>query len=279
MTTPADQGPARPASISPDRLTRLLNGAVQAVTTPPGAYDRIQQGVRRRRSVRRASAALLAVAALAGGGAATLVAAAGSAPAQLGAAAALPYPEPVLATPTADVSPGGPVVIRRVGNAMMTSRFVLMVRTVSSGTQSVPFTVKPKPGTSPAVPVVVGSADAAGNGAAEIFVQVDEGGGKQFWTIFRLVNGQLTQVQMSGRPVELAVGGTVLGHSWFSCNSAAGELVIYGYRTGGTSLVTGTYRWAGASLVLVSKQHTTLRGPWPAEYTGVSCGGLPQYAA
>jgi hypothetical protein len=270
MTTPADQGPARPASISPDRLTRLLNGAVQAVTTPPGAYDRIQQGVRRRRSVRRASAALLAVAALAGGGAATLVAAAGSAPAQLGAAAALPYPEPVLATPTADVSPGGPVVIRRVGNAMMTSRFVLMVRTVSSGTQSVPFT---------AVPVVVGSADAAGNGAAEIFVQVDEGGGKQFWTIFRLVNGQLTQVQMSGRPVELAVGGTVLGHSWFSCNSAAGELVIYGYRTGGTSLVTGTYRWAGASLVLVSKQHTTLRGPWPAEYTGVSCGGLPQSAA
>jgi hypothetical protein len=41
------------------------------------------------------------------------------------------------------------------------------------------------------------------------------------------------------------------------------------------------YRWAGATLVLVSRQTTTIRGapadPALAGYRGVSCGNLPQY--
>ena len=41
-----------------------------------------------------------------------------------------------------------------------------------------------------------------------------------------------------------------------------------------------TYRWAGASLLLVSQRKTTIRGaqnPQLAQYSGVSCGALPQY--
>lgn len=74
---------ARPEPLSPDRLTRLLDGAAQAVTPRPGAFERIQRGVRRRRALRRASAVLLAVAVLAGGCLTALAVAAGGAPARL----------------------------------------------------------------------------------------------------------------------------------------------------------------------------------------------------
>ena len=95
-----------------------------------------------------------------------------------------------------------------------------------------------------AAPVVVGSADAAGDGATEIFVLVNEGCCKQVWTIFRQVNGHLTQVSLRGRPVELTVGDT-----------------------------------AGASLVPVSQQRVEHLPELTRFADEVSCGALPQYAA
>jgi hypothetical protein len=285
MSTPADQGPSRPSPISPDRLRRLLDGAAQAVYPPSGAYDRIQQGVRRRRSVHRFGAALLAVATLAGGSAAVLAAAAASAPARLAATpapSAVPVPATSAAYATSDgayASAAGPVAIRAICNGNLTSHFLLTARTVSSGPQSISFTVTQTRDMPAAAPVVVGSADAAGDGATEIFVLVNEGCCKQVWTIFRLVNGHLAQVSLRGRPVELTVGDTV-GSSGFSCDGAAHELLVYGYRPGGRAgPFLATYRWAGASLVPVSRQRAQHLPDLTRFTDEVSCGALPQYAA
>jgi hypothetical protein len=284
MSTPADQGPPRPPSISPDRLRRLLDGAAQAVYPPPGAYDRIQQGVRRRRSVHRFGAALLAVATLAGGSAAVLAAAAASAPARLAVAAespSVPVPATSAAYAISDgdyASAAGPLAISQLGNGALTSHFLLTARTVRSGTQSIPFTVTSTRDMPVAEPVVVGSADAAGDGATEIFVLVNEGCCKQVWTIFRLVHGHLAQVSLRGRPVELTVGDTV-GSSGFSCEGAAHELLVYGYRPGRAGPFLATYRWAGDSLVPVSRQRAQQLPQLTRSTGAVSCGGLPQYAA
>jgi hypothetical protein len=284
MSTPADQGPSRPPSISPDRLRRLLDGAAQAVHPPSGAYDRIQQGVRRRRSVHRFGAALLAVATLAGGSAAVLAAAAASAPARLAVAADSPS-APVPATSAAYAisdgdyaSAAGPLAVSQLANGALTSHFLLTARTVRSGTQSIPFTVTSTRAMPVAEPVVVGSADAAGDGATEIFVLVNEGCCKQVWTIFRLLNGHLAQVSLRGRPVELTVGDTV-GSSGFSCDGAAHELLVYGYRPGRAGPFLATYRWSGASLVPVSRQRAKQLPQLTWLTDEVSCGGLPQYAA
>lgn len=333
---PFSQGPSGPASLSPDHLIRLLDGAVQAVTPRAGTFDRIQHGVRRRRTVRRASAVLLAIAMIAVGGATALAVAPSAAPARFGALApspatsaayvsAAPANDPqsksrssvigaagdganaqtgaepqaginVHGGPSAAATPSagnltGPqtqpdvTVIKPVGNAGTTSRFMLVAQT-ASGTQNVTFTATSAQDMPSGGPEVVGSADAAGDGQAEIFVLVDKGCCKQFWTIFRLINGHLTQVTLAGKPVELAVGGTVTNSAGFSCGGSGHDLVTYGYQneSAGTFLATrDTYRWAGARLVRVSRRQATIQATAPsaelARYTGVSCGDLPQYAA
>jgi hypothetical protein len=167
-----------------------------------------------------------------------------------------------------------------VGNAETTSSFQLVVHLTRLGTQTVPFTATSARLMPPHGPVIIGAADAAHDGHAEIFVQVDSGCCTEFWTIFRLVNGQVKQMIMAGHPVRIAVGGTVMNNAGFSC--AGADLVVYAYQAGttaGTFLASReTYRWAGAALVLASRQQTTIRGtahdPALATYSGVTCGGL-----
>jgi hypothetical protein len=128
--------------------------------------------------------------------------------------------------------------------------------------------------------VIIGAADAAHDGHAELFVQVDSGCCTEFWTIFRLVNGQVRQMIMAGHPARTAVGGAVTNNAGFSCAEA--DLVVYAYQAGttaGTFLASReTYRWVGAALVLASRQQTTIHGtahdPILATYSGVTCGGL-----
>jgi hypothetical protein len=137
----------------------------------------------------------------------------------------------------------------------------------------------------PSGPVVVGAANAAKDGHTELFVLVDSGCCTEFWTNFRLVGGHVVQVSLSGAPVRLAVGGSVMDNGGFSCRGK--YLVTYSYasQVASPGLVTflatrDTYRWAGATLVLVSHHESTIRGelnPELAKYSGVSCGGLPQY--
>lgn len=109
MTAPANPGQpepgpensasAHPGPLSADRLTLLLDGAVQTVTPRPGAFERIQRGVRRRRTLRRFSAVLLAVAMLAGGGLTALALTTGGAPARLGSLSLSPStPTPAAST-------------------------------------------------------------------------------------------------------------------------------------------------------------------------------------
>jgi hypothetical protein len=172
-----------------------------------------------------------------------------------------------------------------VGNAKTTSSFRLVVHLTRLGTQSVPFTATSMTGMPPNGPVIVGEADAAHDGHAQLFVLVDAGCCTEFWTIFRLVDGRVRQMTMSGQPVRLAVGGTVMDNGGFSC--AGPGLVTYAYQPGitaGAFLATrDTYRWAGATLVLASHQQTTIHGtvsdPALTRYTGVSCGALPQYVS
>lgn len=167
-----------------------------------------------------------------------------------------------------------------VGNAESTSSFQLVVHLTQLGTQTVPFTATSARFMPPYGPVIIGAADAAHDGHAELFVQVDSGCCTEFWTIFRLVNGQVRQMIMAGHPVSIAVGGTVTNNAGFSC--AGADLVVYAYQAGttaGTFLASReTYRWAGAALVLASQQQTTIHGtardPVLATYSGVTCGGL-----
>jgi hypothetical protein len=167
-----------------------------------------------------------------------------------------------------------------VGNAETTSSFQLVIHLPRLGTQTVPFTATSAKFMPPYGPVIVGAADAAHDGHAELFVQVGSGCCTAYWTIFRLVNGQVKQMIMAGHPVRIAVGGTVMNNAGFSC--AGADLVVYAYRAGttaGTFLASReTYRWAGVALVLASQRQTTIHAtaddPALATYSGVTCGGL-----
>jgi hypothetical protein len=172
------------------------------------------------------------------------------------------------------------VTIVPVGNPETTFSFLLVVRPTRLGTQTVPFTATSMTDMPPDGPVIVGVADAAHDGRQELFVQVDRGCCTEFWTVFRLVNGHVRQMTMSGQPAQLPVGGSVTDNGGFSCDRP--DLAVYGYQPGDeadTFLATrDTYRWAGAALVLVSQQQTTIRGtpadPELAKYSGVSCANL-----
>jgi hypothetical protein len=181
--------------------------------------------------------------------------------------------------------PAAPVSIVPVGHAKTTFSFLLVVRTATHGTQTVPFSATSATDMSPLGPVVVGAANAAKDGHTELFVLVDAGCCTEFWTIFRLVNGHVVQVKLAGVPVRLAVGGTVTDNGGFSCAGPNLVTSAYAYQaksgTRETFLATrDTYRWAGAGLLLVSQRQTTIRGaqnPELAQYSGISCGALPQY--
>jgi hypothetical protein len=302
-------------SLGPERLAELLEDAVRHVTAPGDALDRIRRGVRRRRTARRAGVVLLAVAVLAGGGSTALAVTSGRGPSELASSAnassdrlptsgreLAPTPSPdssgnvaaKAAAPSVGQASLGPsarwdidgdgrpdtATLVAVGNAETTSSFRLVVHLTRLGTQTVPFTATSAKFMPPHGPVIIGAADAAHDGHAELFVQVDSGCCTEFWTIFRLVNGQVRQMIMAGHPVRIAVGGTVTNTAGFSC--AGADLVVYAYRAGtaaGPFLASREmYRWAGAALVLASRQRTTIHGtahdPVPATYSGVTCGGL-----
>ena len=309
--------PPRPP-LGPERLAELLDDAVRQVTAPSDAFDRIRRGVRRRRAVRRAGRIVLAVAVLAGGGSTALALTSSHGSSGLTSSAAhgeraprhaiattvsswsadeaLPAPGRALA-PAPEAVPaaassgwdmdgdGRPdtATIVPVGNANTTVSFTLMVHLSRAGTQTVPFTAASMTAMPPHGPVIIGAADAAQDGRAELFVLVDGGCCTEFWTIFRLVNGGVRQMTLSGRPVRLAVGGSVTDNGGFDCNGP--DLVTYAYQPGsaaGTFLATrDTYHWAGAALVLVAQRQATIHGPSSspelAKYTGVACGDLPQY--
>jgi hypothetical protein len=170
-----------------------------------------------------------------------------------------------------------------VGNAKETSSFLLVVNLTKLGTQRVPFTAASQTDMPPHGPVIIGATDAAHDGHAEIFVQVDSSCCSEYWAIFRLVDGHIKQMTISGYPVAIAVGGSVLNNGGLSCTGP--DLVIHFYdeQSGGPTVyrfqaVNDTYRWVGAALVLVSRHTTVIRGPPSdpalAKYTGVTCGGL-----
>ena len=181
--------------------------------------------------------------------------------------------------------PAASATIVPVGNPKTTFHFLLVVRTPRYGTQTVPFTATSVKDMPPSGPVIVGAANAAKDGHTELFVLVDTGCCTQFWTIFRLVSGHIVQVDLSGAPVRLGVGGSVMDNGGFSCDGK--YLVTYSYtnQVASPTLVTflttrDTYRWAGSTLVLLSQRQATIRGeqnPELAKYSGVACGGLPQY--
>jgi hypothetical protein len=103
-----------------------------------------------------------------------------------------------------------------------------------------------------AAPTIAGSVDADRDRHAEIFVKVSSGASTQFWTI---------------------------------CDEAQFVTVSEGVETPGYTTWTyksDTFARSGAELVPVSKRtgQVTSAQPAspPAEYSGVSCGDLPQYA-
>jgi hypothetical protein len=161
----------------------------------------------------------------------------------------------------------------------------IVVDMTTLGRRSVRFTGGPvRPGNT-AAPTIAGSVDADRDGRAEIFVKVTSGASTQFWTIFKLVGPQIRQVTVKGQPVRLAVGGSLTHQGGFRCDGDAFVTATEGAELPGYTkwiYERDTYAWSGAELALVSRrtgQVTGVRpGSPPAAYSGVSCGGLPQYA-
>lgn len=156
----------------------------------------------------------------------------------------------------------------------------LVVDMTTLGQRTVRFTGGPVLPGNTAAPTIAGSADADRDGHAEIFVKVDSGASTQSWSIFKLAGRQLRQVTSQGRPVRLAVGGSVTHQDGFRCDGA--QLVTVSEATG-PSGHTWTYQretfdWSGAELVLAGHQTENRPGSPLAAYRGVSCGDLPQYA-
>jgi hypothetical protein len=161
----------------------------------------------------------------------------------------------------------------------------LVVDMTTLGQQAVRFTGSPVLPGNTAAPTIAGSADAERDGHADIFVKVDSGASTQFWTIFKLVGRQIRQVTIEGRPVRLAVNGTLTHQGGFRCDGAQFVIVTEGTELPGYvkwRYERDTYAWSGAELVLESKQAgqviSARPGDPPAAYSGVSCGDLPQYA-
>lgn len=161
----------------------------------------------------------------------------------------------------------------------------LVVDMTTLGQQAVRFTGGPVLPGNTAAPTIAGSADADRDGHAEVFVKVDSGASTQSWTIFKLAGGRIRQVTSQGRPVRLAVGGSVTHQGGFRCDGAQFVTVSEGAGSPGYTTWTyerDTFAWSGAELVPVSKrtgQVTSAQpGSPPAAYSGVSCGDLPQYA-
>jgi hypothetical protein len=84
----------------------------------------------------------------------------------------------------------------------------LVVDMTTLGQQAVRFTGDPVLPGNTAAPTIAGSADAAGDGHADIFVKTTAGASTQFWTIFTLAGRQLRQVTRQGKPMRLAVNGS-----------------------------------------------------------------------
>ncbi len=161
----------------------------------------------------------------------------------------------------------------------------LVVDMTTLGQQAVRFTGSPVLPGSTAAPTIAGSADADRDGHAEVFVKVDSGASTQSWTIFKLAGGRIRQVTSQGRPVRLAVGGSVTHQGGFRCDGARFVTVSEGAEPPGYTTWTyerDIFAWSGAELVPVSKRTGKVTsaqpGSPPAAYSGVSCGGLPQYA-
>jgi len=161
----------------------------------------------------------------------------------------------------------------------------LVVDMTTLGQQTVRFTGDPVLPGNTAAPTIAGSVDADRDGHAEIFVKVSSGASTQFWTIFTLVGRQIRPVTIQGQPVRLAVGGSLTHQGGFRCDGARFVTVSEGTELPGYTkwrYERDTYAWSGAKLVLLSRrtgQVTSARpGNPPAAYSGVSCGGLPQYA-
>ena len=283
------------APLDPDRLARLLHDAVGSVQPRADALDSIRRGARRRRATHRVAAVAAALALLAGGAVAYASVRGGTQQRTGPASGRTPVHSPS-ASPAGTLNwdidgDGRPDSARIVplGKGDRNTRFELVLRLSSLGTQRVQFTAAPAIKTPPNGPRIVGSVDADADGRAEIFVMIDSGAATQFWTIFKLVSKRVTQVTIAGQPVRLSVGGSVMDISGFSCGHPRGDLVTYGYgaltygaRSQRWSVGRDTYRWAGARLVLVSKQSRTIRAsaasPRLARHAGVRCGDLPQYA-
>lgn len=102
----------------------------------------------------------------------------------------------------------------------------LRVRYASGRADIVRFDAMNPPGA-----LLLGTADADGDGRSEVFVRSTAGAATQFATVFRYVAGHLQVVTLNGEQTRLAYGGTVTHEdAW-----------VVGWR--GTPIVT----WSGAS--------------------------------
>jgi hypothetical protein len=269
--------------MDPDRLTTMMDDAVASVRPRADALSTIRKGVRRRRVMHRVAVAAVAIAVIAGGAVAygaTQGTTRPPEPATRSTQSPTPTPSGVSSSPVS-------ATIVPVGHAHTTTSFRLVVRMKTGGTQTVPFTASNAEVIPPKGPEVVGIVGAGPGRQAAIFVLIDSGASTQFWTIFTMDGGHIVQATMSGQPLRLAVGGSVMEDGGFSCDDPGTDIVTYGYGATSTAATAwtvdrDTYRWAGVSLVRVSHDQTTLHvpssSPKLAQYSGVRCGDLPSYA-
>ena len=104
-------------------------------------------------------------------------------------------------------------------------------------------------------PTVAGVVDVDEDGYAEVFVHTAQGSSTTFWTMYRVVGGELREVLLDGGHVRFGVGGSVTHGAGVACRD--GRWIVSRVESDDGVTFTGyerTYRLVDATLELVGER-------------------------
>ncbi len=127
---------------------------------------------------------------------------------------------------------------------------------------------------------LLGAVDADNDGHAEVFVRMIMGASAQIDTVLRYVEGHLRQVTTDGKPASLGYGASVRNQFTWACQPPTAAIVQASSTSNDNDQSfqgeVRRYRFAGSTMVLISRQAFSIRAnaPIPGMPTGPGCGSL-----
>ncbi len=127
---------------------------------------------------------------------------------------------------------------------------------------------------------LLGTADADGDGHAEVFVRMIMGASAQIDTVLRYVDGHLRQLTMDGEQAHLSYGASVRNQFTWACQPPTAAIVQASSTSNDNDQSfqgeVRRYRFAGSTMVLISRQAFSIRAnaPIPGMRAVPGCGSL-----